>query len=184
MNRHYFISDDLDDLERLEGELEADGIATEQIHVLSERDAEVESHRLHDVNSIMKQDLFHAGRLGSLIGVALAALVLLLAWLNGWAANAAGWIPFLFLAAALLGFSIWEGSLYGLQRPNAVFRRFAERLHEGKHLFFVDVKPLQEPILSRAVARHPRLELAGTGEASPDWAVGLQHGLHRLRKMM
>ena len=37
MNRHYYISDNLDELERLEAELEASGIATEQIHVLSER---------------------------------------------------------------------------------------------------------------------------------------------------
>lgn len=29
MNRHYYISDNLDDLEKLESELEAGGIATE-----------------------------------------------------------------------------------------------------------------------------------------------------------
>lgn len=184
MNRHYYISDDLDELEQLESELEAGGIATEQIHVLSERDAEVERHQLHDVNSFMKQDLVHSGRIGSLIGVALAALVLLLAWLNDWTSSAAGWIPFLFLAAVLLGFSVWEGSLFGLQHPNTAFRRFADQLHAGKHLFFVDVSPAQEPILNQALAQHPRLEQAGTGQASPAWAVNLQHGLHRLRKMM
>ena len=115
--------------------------------------------------------------------VDLAALYRL-AWLNGWASSAAGWTPFLFLAAVPLGFSVWEGSLFGLQRPNAAFRRFAERLHEGKHLFFVDVSPAQEPILNRTLAQHPRLELAGTGQASPAWAIALQHRLHRLRKMM
>ena len=51
MNRHYYISDNLDELERVEQELEAQGISTEQIHVLSERDAEVEHHQLHDVPS-------------------------------------------------------------------------------------------------------------------------------------
>jgi len=117
MNRHYYISDNLDDLEKLESELEAGGIATEQIHVLSERDAEVEQHHLHDVPSILKQDIVHSGRIGSLVGLALAALVLLLAWLNDWTSSPAGWIPFLFLAAALFGFSLWEGSLFGLQRP-------------------------------------------------------------------
>ncbi len=30
MNRHYYISDNLDELERLEAELEASGIATER----------------------------------------------------------------------------------------------------------------------------------------------------------
>jgi hypothetical protein len=184
MNRHYYISDNLDDLEKLESELEAGGIATEQIHVLSERDAEVEQHHLHDVPSILKQDIVHSGRIGSLVGLALAALLLLLAWLNDWTSSPAGWIPFLFLAAALFGFSLWEGSLFGLQRPNEVFRRFADRLHEGKHLFFVDVSAAQEPILNQTIARHPRLELAGTGQASPGWAISLQHRLHQLRKMM
>ncbi|WP_394561204.1 magnesium transporter [Aquipseudomonas alcaligenes] len=185
MNRHYYISDNLDDLEQLEGELEARGINNEQIHVLSERDAEVAHHKhLHEVPSILKQDVVHSGSIGSLIGIALAVLVLLLAWLNDWAATAAGWIPFVFLAAVLLGFSIWEGSLFGMQHPNSAFRSFADRLHEGKHLFFVDVSPAQEPILHQVMAYHPELELAGTGQASPDWAVALQHRWHQFRRMM
>jgi len=185
MNRHYYISDNLDELEQLEDELEARGINTEQIHVLSENDAEVERHQhLHEVPSILKQDIIHSGSIGSLIGVALAVLVLLLAWLNDWAATPAGWIPFVFLAAVLLGFSVWEGSLFGMQQPNSAFRRFADRLHEGKHLFFVDVSPAQEPILSQVVAHHPRLELAGTGQASPGWALDLQHRWHQFRRMM
>jgi hypothetical protein len=184
MHRHYYISDNLDDLEQLESELEAGGITTEQIHVLSENDAAVEQHRLHDVPSILKRDLLHSGRVGSFIGLALAALALLLAWLNGWTATAAGWLPFVFLAAALLGFSVWEGSLFGLQRPNTTFLRFADHLHEGRHLLFVDVSPLQEPILNQAIARHPRLELAGTGQANPDWAVALQQRWHSFRRML
>ena len=34
MNRHYYISDNLNDLETVEYELEASGINSEQIHVL------------------------------------------------------------------------------------------------------------------------------------------------------
>ena len=41
MNRHYYVSDDLDELERVEEELEASGIGTEQIHVLSEQEADL-----------------------------------------------------------------------------------------------------------------------------------------------
>ena len=36
MLRHYYISDDLDDLEAVELELEGKGVSTPQIHVLSE----------------------------------------------------------------------------------------------------------------------------------------------------
>ena len=41
MLRHYFISDSLDDLEKFEDELEARGVATQQIHVLSLDDPNV-----------------------------------------------------------------------------------------------------------------------------------------------
>jgi cation transport regulator ChaC len=50
MNRHYYISDNLNDLETVENELEASGINSEQIHVLSEKVADVEQHHLHEVN--------------------------------------------------------------------------------------------------------------------------------------
>ena len=56
MNRHYYISDNLDDLETIEYELEASGINSEQIHVLSKKVADVEEHHLHEVNSLMEQD--------------------------------------------------------------------------------------------------------------------------------
>ncbi|MBC9249952.1 NAD/FAD-utilizing enzyme apparently involved in cell division [Pseudomonas alcaligenes] len=184
MNRHFYISDNLDELEQLESELEASGISTEQIHVLSEQDAEVEHHHLHDVSSFMKQDVVHSGQIGSLIGIALAALVLLTAWLNGWSDTPAGWVPFIFLAVVMIGFSVWEGSLFGLQQPNNAFRRFTERLHEGKHLFFVDVKPTQEPILNHIVAHHPRLEIAGIGNATPDWAMAVQQRWHQFRRLI
>jgi len=184
MNRHYYISDNLDELEKLESELEASGISTEQIHVLSDKDADVEQHHLHDVSSVMKQDIVHSGKIGSLIGLALAALVILLAWLNGWSESPAGWVPFVFLAVVLVGFSIWEGSLFGMQQPHSAFRHFADKLHEGKHLFFVDVKPGQEPLLNQVVAHHPRLELAGTGSAAPDWAVAIQHRWNQFRKLI
>lgn len=184
MNRHYYVSNDLDDLERLEQELEASGIATEQIHVVSERDAEVRRHELHAVPSFLKQDVVRTGRRGLMIGLALAAITLLLAYLSDWAQGPAGWVPFLFLAIVLLGFSVWEGSLVGLSNPNLAFRPFADRLRRGDHLFFVDVDTRQERILAHAVSHHPGLQDAGTGRATPDWAMGLQQRLQRLRRMI
>lgn len=183
MNRHYYISDNLDDLERLEGELEAGGIASEQIHVLSERDAELSRHRVHGVPSFLRRDLLLGSEAGMLIGLGLAVALLVVAYLAGWTQSAAGWMPFIFLALVLVGFSLWEGGLFGLQRPNHHFSRFADSLRQGKHLFFVDVEQAQEPLLERLVRGHPQLQMAGTGSAAPHWAVvGLQrlHGLRRL----
>ncbi|MDG2277138.1 MAG: magnesium transporter, partial [Pseudomonadales bacterium] len=56
--RHYFISDNLDDLEALEEELERQDVETTQIHVLSLDDSGTENHvHLNDVSSFMKKDI-------------------------------------------------------------------------------------------------------------------------------
>ncbi|UTW08539.1 magnesium transporter [Pseudomonas benzenivorans] len=182
MNRHYYISEDLDDLETVESELEANGISTEQIHVLSEKDADVEHHHLHDVPSFMKQDVVHSGEIGAAIGAVLAAVVLGGAYLLGWTESAAGWVPFIFLAIVLFGFCTWEGGFFGIQVPNAHFRHFRQKLKEGKHVFFVDVEPEQESILDRVVQHHPALVDAGTGAASPHWIVAWQQKWHQFKR--
>lgn len=183
MNRHYYVSDDLDELERVEQELEASGIDTEQIHVLSERDAELDHHeRLHSVPSFMKTDVVNSGRRGLFIGLTLAVLILVVAHLSGWTDSFAGWIPFVFLALVAFGFCTWEGGFFGIQSRNRLFRPLQEKLQQGKHVFFVDVEPAQEGVLEQVVRHHPRLEVAGTGEAMPHWVMSGEKKWHRFKK--
>ncbi len=184
MLRHYYISDDLDDLERLEQELEQAGVAKPQIHVLSEQDAEVERHHLHAIEPVLKKDVVHSTELGAAVGVLAAALVLFLAWFLGWHDSAAGWVPFIFLAVVLLGFCTWEGGLIGIQIPHFQFKRFQRLLKQGKHVFFVDVEPEQESILSDITKRHPSLAVAGTGPATPSWVVKGQDKFHKVMKIL
>ncbi len=184
--RHYFISEDLDDLDVFEQELEAKEVDTVQIHVLSLNDTEVENHvHLHDVTSIMKKDVIRSGEWGLGIGVIGAALVLIGAYFSGWTNTAAGWIPFIFLSIIVLGFCTWEGGFVGIQRKNKHFERFEKVLNEGKHVFFVDLLPEQEGILDELVARHPTLELAGTERGTPQWIMkGTKQIPHFLRETM
>lgn len=182
MKRHYYISDDLNDLEVLEHELEAGGISTEQIHVLSERDADVQQHRLNDVTSLMKQDVVHSGIVGAVVGVVLALLVLGGAYLLGWTNSPAGWTPVAFLAIVILGFCMWEGGFFGIQVQNSQFRRFKQRLEEGKHVFFVDVEPEQEGRLEQAVKQHPMLIVAGVDPSAPSMAVNFLQRFNRFRR--
>ena len=184
MNRHYYISDNLDDLEQVEQELSESGIGIEQMHVLSDSDAEMQEHRLHEVPSMMKKDVVHWGKIGLMIGAALAVLVLVVGYLSGWTQTAAGWIPVVFLAAVLLGFSLWESSFFGLQRPSGDVLRFQDNLQEGRHVFFVDVKPEQEPVLDMVVRHHPRLEIAGFGSAMPAGWLSMEQAWNRFRHMM
>jgi len=167
MLRHYYISEDLDDLEHVEEELEAAGLATPQIHVLSRHDAEVaEHHHLHAVDSVMKRDVVHGSEVGAAIGLVAALIVLGVAYFSGWPETVT-WVPFIFLSVILVGFCTWEGGLFGIQEKNHHFKRFESALKDDKHIFFVDVNPDQEAVLSKVVEAHPRLELAGTGSAVP-----------------
>jgi hypothetical protein len=175
MLRHYFISDSLDDLEVFEEQLEAAGVSSSQIHVLSRADAEVEHHHhLHEVQSFMKNDIVHSTIRGAVVGLCAFVLVLAIAYFAGWTESAVGWMPFIFLAVVMLGFCTWEGGLRGIQEPNHDFARFEQALRDGKHIFFMDLEPQQEPILEEVLKSHPQVELAGTGSSAPHWLIALQ----------
>jgi hypothetical protein len=175
MLRHYFISDSLDDLEVFEEQLEAAGVSSSQIHVLSRNDAEVENHHhLHEVQSFMKNDIVHSTIRGAVVGLCAFVLVLAIAYFAGWTESAVGWMPFIFLAVVMLGFCTWEGGLRGIQEPNHDFVRFEQALRDGKHIFFMDLEPQQEVILEEVLKSHPQVELAGTGSSAPHWLIALQ----------
>ena len=181
LQRHFLISDDLDDLEHLEEELESQGVPTPQIHVFTLDDTAAETHaHLHDVQSIMKRDVVYSMIVGALVGLALSLSILGATALFGWHQSAAGWIPFIFLAIIALGFCTWEGGLFGMQTLNSHFKQFKSQLDEGEHVFFCDLEPAQEQVFRKVVDAHPTAQHAGTGNPTPYWILFLQTRLTRL----
>ncbi len=171
MNRHYFISDNLDDLDRIEVELEQKGIHKPQIHVLSKDDAGVDIHEhLHNIESVFKQNVVNGTIVGAMLGVLAAALIMSIGYLTT-LPETYTWMPFYFLAIIMFGFITWSGGFYGIQTPHKEFRRFQKDLNNGKHIFIVDVDASQENIIKQVEANHPLLLDAGTGSATPRWIV-------------
>jgi len=171
MKRHYFISDDLDDLERIEQELERRGVNKPQIHVLSKDDTAVARHRhLHNIEAVFKQNVVNGTLLGAMFGILAATLVLMFGYMSG-LTETYTWMPFYFLAIVMFGFLTWSGGFYGIQTPHKDFRRFQKDLNKGKHIFIVDIDPSQEEIVQQIKTRHPHLNDAGTGNATPRWVV-------------
>jgi hypothetical protein len=181
MERYYYISDNLAELEIVEQELENNGIATEQIHVLSQNDREVATRRLHSVTSFMKKDIVHSTIIGCIVGVCLSILVLLGAWLSGWP-DRFTWVPFIFLSIIVLGFCTWEGGLWGIQEPNHQFKRFQKVLDHGKHVLFVDIDHDQMEALEAVSHAHPRLKNVGKGTSTPKMLVRTQQWFHRFMR--
>ena len=171
MKRHYYISDDLDDLDHVEDELERQGVATPQIHVLSRDDAGVERRpHLHPVEAVLKKDVVRGTEFGALSGAGGAAVVTAFAYFSGLTATV-GWVPFAFLAIIVLGFCAWAGGLLGIQEPHQDFVRFQKDLDAGRHVFFVDVTSDQEAVLTDIIGQHPGLQPAGNGAATPEVVV-------------
>ena len=179
--RHYFISDDLDDLTLLEQQLEEGGVDASQTHVLSLDDQNLDGYEhLRDVSSIMKKDVIRSGVIGTIIGLALSGSLLLVVALFGWAETKAGWMPFILLAIIIFGFSAWEGGLFGIQTPNKKFARFEEVLNAGSHVFFVDLTDDQEEVLARLISAHPKLQAAGTDKGTSRWITKSQKNIPTL----
>lgn len=184
LKRSFYIGEDLNDLKILEKELESSGVGIEQIHVLSQNDAEIEHHDLHQVEAVLKKDVVYSMEKGAVVGVVASVAVLGIAYLFGWTDSAAGWMPFVFLSIVILGFCAWEGGLFGIQEPHHQFKRFQEALAQGKHVFFVDINARQEDALTRALETHPNIQLAGEGEATPEWIVQWQKNWRGFIKTM
>ena len=161
MKRFYYISDDLDDLERIEHQLEAGGIARPQIYMLSNDDVGLENRDVNRVASFLKTDVIHAGEIGAVLGVTVAALILLVSHFSGIAAQV-GWAPFIFLAIIGFGFATWEAGFIGMQIPNVHFTRFEEALKQGRHVLFVETDREDQKKLKAVIKQYPGLERAGT----------------------
>jgi hypothetical protein len=184
MKRQYYITTDLQDLQIVEQELQAEGFCYSQIHVLSENDAEVEKYHLHAIEPVLKKDVVRFTNIGAVVGFVSASMVLLLAYVMQWHTTAAGWLPFSFLAVVKLGFCTWFGGFIGIQLPNYQFKQFQKLLDDGKHVFFVDISDDQRDSLDKVVEHHPRLSHAGTGDATPEWVVHGQEKFTRFVKVM
>jgi uncharacterized protein YacL len=184
MKRHFYISNSLDDLESLEVELETVGISSAHSHVLSLDDANVAAHpNLNEVEAVLRTDVVHSTKIGAVVGVIAATLMLYVVALSGWAQQAT-WIPFVFLAIVMVGFFTWEFGFFGIQRKNNRFARFEKALKNGKHIFFVDIEAENDQLLADIVKKHPKIKSAGDGPSVPQWFIQMQDSFKTFTKIM
>ena len=176
--RHYLISDDLDDLEKLEEQLEAGGIENPKIHVLSHDEIGVANHmHLHAVKSLFESDVVHSAEVGALVGVVAVTVILGGAYVLDLPDAILGWVPYVFLSFIAFGFCTWEGGLIGFQKRNYHFRQFENVLDQGKHIFLVDLDPEQEQKLSDVLKMHPDVVEVATEPGVPHWLLAVLHWL-------
>lgn len=156
MKHAYYLSDNLDELEAVHDELVDGGLKDQQIHVLSEQEAEVEKHHLRNVNVIERTSMLGFMFRGAILGIVLAAIVLAFSQYAG--VTGSVWMaPFLFAAVAAFGFSIWEAGLMGLHRLNQRFASFKDELQQGEHMLILDYGRQQQTLIESVLKRHPKV---------------------------
>ncbi len=161
MKRFYYTGDSLDEFEQIERDLESCGIPRSQIYLLSNDDVGLDNHDVNRVASFFKTDVIHSGEIGALLGLAIAAAILLVTHFSGVAAQV-GWVPFVFLAIVSFGFTTWEAGFIGIQRPNTHFIRFDEALAQGRHVMFVETRIPDKKKLKKVFKHYPNIKRAGT----------------------
>lgn len=173
MRRYFYVSDNLDDLEKVESTLEEAGISRGQIHVLSNDDAGVKEHNLNQVYSWFRTDVISTTYKGALIGLVSAVLILFLSSSSG-ATATIGWAPFIMLAIVCLGFCTWEGGLIGSHLPSSRFKKFQANLENGEHILMIDAEAKDVDLIDSVVARTPGLHSAGADDTKDQWAVATE----------
>lgn len=157
MKHDYVMSDDLNEIQEAHDELVQNGVPDEHIHVLSDDEASLDKRHLRPVNPFMKTDVVRATSYGAIIGALLSLAVLSIPFLFG-VTTPAGSVPFVFAAIMILGFSTWEGGLWGIQSANKKFEKIDENIHRGKHMMIVDYDDAQEISVEEVKKHHPKLQ--------------------------
>ena len=171
--RHFFVTESLDEVEKVEKELTAQGVSSAHFHVLSRDEAGMANRGLNSLGSLLRRDLWISGLIGAATGLALASLILLAAGLLGLAGTPAGWTPFIFLAIVIFGFCTWEGGLYGIQEPNRAFEQFHKELDLGRHVIFVDAQPGEKNALLNVMQDYKAVVLKQIAVGRPAWIMRL-----------
>lgn len=178
MKRYYYVSDDLNDLAAVEHDLEQSGVNPLQMHLVSDAEAEAERLGLHQVASVFKRDILYSMFTGFVIGFAISMMLLVIAYILGMNSEQ-NWLLMVAICFMLTGFCTWEGGLFGIQVPNRHYRKFAQALGQGRHLFFVDIVQPQKRILDETVVKHQHLKPIGRGAGEWAWWLSLRSAAYQ-----
>lgn len=162
MKRLYYLTDSLESVTQITGDLHQDGITDWHLHVLSRNEAGLYHRKVHSANVFQENDIIHLGEVGAMIGGAVGLVAsTLIGWLQPFGFNPP--FPFLLFQAGLFTlFGAWSGGLIGCTKENYKIARFHNDLDNGRHLIMVDVYKQQEKKIRHHLHQyHPEACLAG-----------------------
>ncbi|WP_298442123.1 hypothetical protein [uncultured Ferrimonas sp.] len=178
MFRHFYLCTSLWELDLIERELQQVGLRPSQIHVLSAQPQLADRFHLNPLNEFWYYNLPRSLAAGTVIGAAVAGLVLAAADIGGLAIQIGSWVPIGMLALLLGLFCAWQGGFIGLQCPHHQLGRYQQAVRSGMHLLLVDVSFTERPRLQQVMSNHPLVLHDGCRIASDRYFMQLQDLWH------
>lgn len=171
MKRLYYLTRNIDALERISERLHEAGITDWNFHVLSKDKAGLTTHHIHSTTPLHERDIIRGGERGALIGAA-AGLIAAIALM------ATDVVPtttmgYLGMATLVIVFTLhgaWSGGLFGIQKQNYKIRQFHRELDEGQYLLMIDVKPAHEATVRSLLARHDATPVGDDTTTTVPWS--------------
>lgn len=161
MKRLYYLSNNIDVVEKLSDELHAKGLTDWNFHVMGKDKANMIRHHLHTTSLLHELDIIRSGERGVLVGFVVGLLLtcyVALVTPFGASMNLLAQIASVVLFSM---FGAWLGGLVGVQNENYKIRRFHSAIDNGEFLIMVDVTHKQRREVEDTIDRFHEIRRAG-----------------------
>jgi hypothetical protein len=153
MKRLYYLTRDLDAVDRISRTLHEAGISDWNFHVLSKDKAGLTTHRIHSTTPLHERDIIHSSEQGAIIGALLGVCVAFILIATGvLSATPMGYLGAAVLAFVIFMHGVWAGGFAGIQRENYKIRQFHNELEEGQYLLMIDVARRDEQTIAKLMS--------------------------------
>jgi len=151
MKRLYYLSNNIDVVEKLSDQLHERGITDWNFHVMGKDKANMVRHHLHTTTPLHELDIVRSGERGVLAGFAIGLLLTCyVALFTSFGAT----MNLLAQIASVVLFSLfgaWLGGLVGVSNENYKIRRFHKAIDAGHFLIMVDVNRFQRHEVEKVI---------------------------------
>ena len=158
MKRFYYLTSDIESVEKISQDLHEQGISDWNFHVLSKDEAGLYRRHINSATPWQELDIVHSALRGTLIGAGLS----LIAGLAVMAFTSFGVYSVFLLVVVGALFGTWAGGFVGISHENYKIARFHDDIEAGKYLVMVDVHPDEQHRVQEIMSKsHPEAEASG-----------------------
>jgi hypothetical protein len=161
MKRHYYITNDIENIEVLFKDLSHKQIKEKGIHIYSKKEREIENHTLPKIFDFFKTDIIHSGEKGLILGIFLSLIFFIIINLLN-LTQKIGTFNVYFISFFIILLSSWEGGLIGISKKNYKISQFNKKLNDTDYLIMIDRDNIAEEIF-KIINEHQNIQKVGIG---------------------